>query len=119
VGKKTAVITEGPQDAQERTIRALGIADKVDFLATTSAFGVSKTTGLFGKVMQHLKIGPADMVYIGDNEQRDMIPATEPGIYCVHYAEKENFSLDVYPAKINTLKKLQFILTEGHSDIMQ
>jgi HAD superfamily hydrolase (TIGR01549 family) len=114
LGKKIAVITEGPQDAQERTMRALGLVDKADFLATTSAFGVSKTTGLFERVMDHLKISPADMVFVGDNEQRDMLPATRLGIYGIHYAEKENFSLDVYPAKINTLKKLQYILTGGH-----
>ncbi|KAF2109589.1 hypothetical protein BDV96DRAFT_604487 [Lophiotrema nucula] len=41
MGKKIAVITEGPQDAQERTMQALGIADKVEFLATTNAFGLS------------------------------------------------------------------------------
>jgi putative hydrolase of the HAD superfamily len=114
MGKKIAVITEGPQDAQERTMRALGLVDKVDFLATTNAFGVSKTTGLFERVMDHLKIGPADMVFVGDNEKRDMDPATRLDIYGIHYAETENFSLDVYPAKINTLKKLQYILTGGH-----
>ena len=96
-------------------MHTLGIADEIDFLATTNAFGVSKTTGLFEKVLNHLEISPAEMVYVGDNEQRDMVPATRLSI---HYAEKENFSLDIYPAKLNTLKKLQYILTGGHFDIV-
>lgn len=110
IGKKIAVITEGPQDAQERTLEALGLMDKIDFLATTNFFLVSKTAGLFKEVLKHLKIGAADMVYVGDSEQRDILPAMNQGIYTVHYAEHEHFSLDIYPAKINTLEKLEYIL---------
>ncbi|KAI1159832.1 hypothetical protein F5B18DRAFT_635222 [Nemania serpens] len=38
MGKKIAVITEGPQDAQERTVDALGIKSYIDCLATTSEY---------------------------------------------------------------------------------
>jgi putative hydrolase of the HAD superfamily len=110
MGKKIAVITEGPQDAQKRTLKTLKLEDKIDFLATTNFFHVSKVDGLFGKVLEELKIGASDMVYIADSKERDMIPAAEHGIYAIHYAEMESFSLDLYPAKINTLKKLEYIL---------
>lgn len=110
MGKNIVIVTEGPQDAQERTIEALGIAGYVDFLATTNHFRVAKTDGLFGKVLQHLDISPADMAYIGDSEQRDMEPATAEGIFCIHLAEAEHVSLDTNPPRVNTLRKLQYIL---------
>lgn len=36
-GHKIAVISEGPQDAQERTIEALGLTSNIDYLATITA----------------------------------------------------------------------------------
>ncbi|TQN66479.1 Glyceraldehyde 3-phosphate phosphatase [Colletotrichum shisoi] len=111
LGKKIVIITEGPQDAQERTIRHLGIAEQVDALVTTNSFKLSKVDGLFPKVLQHLGITPAEMAYIGDNEQRDMEPASAEGIFCIHFAEAANFSLDVYPPRINTLAKLDCIMS--------
>ncbi|KAL8387203.1 hypothetical protein RB595_010081 [Gaeumannomyces hyphopodioides] len=111
LGKKIVVITEGPQDAQERTVEALGIAGYVDFLATTNHFGVSKVDGLFGKVLQQLGVYPSDIAYIGDNYERDMKPAMADGIFSIHLAEAKNVSLNSFPPRINTLKKLQLILS--------
>jgi putative hydrolase of the HAD superfamily len=108
--KKIVVITEGPEDAQQRTVSALGIAHLIDFLATTSSFGVSKTNGLFREVLTHLNIGAADIVYIGDNADRDILPAMAEGIFCIHYAEHDIFSLDTSPLRIDTLRKLEHII---------
>lgn len=111
LGKKIVVITEGPQDAQERTVEALGIAGHVDFLATTNRFGVSKVDGLFGKVLEHLGVYPSDVAYVGDNYERDMQPAMAEGIFSIHLAEAKNVSLASFPPQVNTLKKLQVILS--------
>ncbi|KAM3448666.1 hypothetical protein MY3296_007558 [Beauveria thailandica] len=111
VGKKIVVITEGPQDGQERTVEALGIGSYIDFLATTNHFGVSKTDGLFPKVLQHLGISSGDMAYIGDNVRRDMEPALSAGIFSIHFAESKNVSLNLVTPQINTLRKLQYIIS--------
>ncbi|OAA41887.1 Haloacid dehalogenase-like hydrolase [Beauveria brongniartii RCEF 3172] len=111
MGKKIVVITEGPQDAQERTVEALGIGSYIDFLATTNHFGVSKTAGLFTKVLEHLGISSGDMAYIGDNVQRDMEPALSAGIFSIHFTESKNVSLNLVPPQINTLRKLQYIIS--------
>lgn len=110
MGKKIVIITEGPQDAQEWTLNELDIKDKVDYLATTNFFRTSKVDGLFGKVLEHLKIDAASMVYVGDSEERDMVPAMKEGIFSILYADHECFSLDKTPVRINTLKKLENIL---------
>lgn len=111
LGKKIVVITEGPHDAQERTLHRLGIDKYIDFLATTNHFGVGKTDGLFPLVLDHSGVIPDDMVYIGDNEDRDMTPALAEGIFSVHLAETEHVSFNTIPPKINTLRKLQHILS--------
>lgn len=114
MGKKIVVMTEGPQDAQERTVQALGIKDYIDFLATTNKFGCTKTDGLFPKVLKHLGISPDQIAYIGDNEQRDMEPAMAEGIFSIHFAETKHVALNTTPPRINTLRKLQYILSDEH-----
>lgn len=111
MGKKIIVITEGPQDAQERAVRGLGIDGFIDFLATTTHFGVAKTDGLFPPVLEHLCVTSGDIVYIGDNEERDMKPALAEGIFSIHLAEMKHVSFNTIPPKINTLRKLQYILS--------
>ncbi|KAF4450099.1 hydrolase-the HAD superfamily protein [Fusarium austroafricanum] len=105
-GRKVAVITEGPQDAQERAVRDLGIEPYIDFLATTNLFGVAKISGLFGKVLDHLKIKPDGIVYIGDSQQRDIEPATAEGIYVIHLHEAQMEPLVLQPPSINSLEVL-------------
>ncbi|KAJ4152546.1 hypothetical protein NW754_004341 [Fusarium falciforme] len=105
-GRKITVITEGPQDAQERAVRDLGIASYIDFLATTNRFGVAKTSGIFGKVLKHLDIQPSEIVYVGDSKERDVEPATEEGIYTIHLREDETVSLALSPPSINSLEVL-------------
>lgn len=110
-GRKIVVITEGPQDAQERAIQDLGIAEYIDFLATTNFFGVSKTSGLFPKVLDHLQILPDEIAYIGDSTQRDIEPATKEGIYAIHLHETQAEPLVLQAPSINSLDVLVQLVT--------
>lgn len=85
-GKKIMVITEGPQDAQERTVKQL-LGGKIDSLVTTNKFGVSKVDGLFSEVLKQFDTLPSQMVYVGDSLERDIIPATSVGIFAIHFDE--------------------------------
>ncbi|SPJ91030.1 uncharacterized protein FTOL_13432 [Fusarium torulosum] len=105
-GRKIAVITEGPQDAQERAIRDLGIDKYIDFLATTNYFGVAKISGLFGKVLNHLEIQHQDLVYVGDSQPRDIEPATKEGIYAIHLHEDQTEPLVLHPPSVKSLDVL-------------
>jgi putative hydrolase of the HAD superfamily len=86
-GKKIAVITEGPQDAQERTLAALGLMSLIDYLATTNKLGVAKIDGMFPYVLQTLRVSAGELIMVGDSWERDMIPAMEAGITCVWFDE--------------------------------
>lgn len=109
-GKKIAVITEGPQDAQERTIKRLRIAEHIDFLATTNFFGVSKVDGLFPKVLGHLNIAPSDIAYVGDSKERDMRPAHGTGICCIQFSPNEEAMLESETPRINKMNLLNNLL---------
>lgn len=113
MGKKIVIITEGPLDAQKRTIEWLGLGPHIDFLFTTNQFGVSKIDGLFPKVLKCLDISPSEMVYIGDSEERDMMPAMKEGIFSIHLDHTKMTSWDSNPPHINSLKDLHFLFLEN------
>jgi FMN phosphatase YigB (HAD superfamily) len=110
-GKRIVIITEGPQDAQERTVQALGLEPYIDFLATTNRFGCAKTTGLFASVMDHLEIEADDIVFIGDSWQRDMEPTMAEGILSIHLDDSKATNLGASPPAVASLSELQHILS--------
>lgn len=109
-GRSIVVITEGPQDAQERAIRDLGIEKSVNFLATTNFFGVAKTSGLFLKVLDHLDISPDEMAYVGDSMERDIVPARGHGVYSIHFDEGQDIDIISDPPSIKSLTVLENLL---------
>ncbi|EYE98310.1 HAD family hydrolase [Aspergillus ruber CBS 135680] len=94
LNKKIIVITEGPQDAQEWTVRELGIAPYIDILVTTNEIGKSKVDGLFSVVLEKYSIDAGDIIYVGDNEVRDVVPARSEGLLAVFYNEHGETRLD-------------------------
>jgi FMN phosphatase YigB (HAD superfamily) len=110
IGKKIAIVTEGPEDAQEWTLEKLGIASNVDVLVTTNRFRRAKVDGLFVLVLKHLNIDAESIVYVGDSLERDISPARAEGILAVQFDEMESAFLDMTDLKINSLQKLENIL---------
>jgi putative hydrolase of the HAD superfamily len=111
--KKIAIITEGPQDAQERTLAALGLTPFVDYLATTNKLGVAKINGMFPHVVQTLGVRAEEVVMVGDSWERDMVPALDAKLVCVWFDEKGDGGAEVDGvARISTLRELQG-LVEG------
>ncbi|OGM50473.1 hypothetical protein ABOM_001022 [Aspergillus bombycis] len=112
LGKKVIVVTEGPQDAQQWTVEELGLARYVDVLVTTNEIGQSKVDGLFPAVLDRHGIVASDIVYVGDNENRDVVPARAAGILAVLYDEKGGFRLDDCAAlQVDSLGKLEHLLS--------
>ncbi|KAL3442810.1 HAD-like domain-containing protein [Aspergillus insuetus] len=112
LGKKIAVITEGPQDAQAWTITQLGIETYVDYLATTNQFRVSKTSGLIPQVLEHLGIKPNEIVHIEDSMERDIVPASKEGILCIHLADKQGGMTDDGVFQVSELAKVERLLLQ-------
>lgn len=100
IGKSVIIITEGPKDAQEWTLHELGLEPYVDVVVTSNEIGKSKFEGLIAEVLRIHHISVKDMVYIGDNETRDIIPTVQEGIMAIHYNEQEESRLCVLESLI-------------------
>ncbi|QDS77882.1 hypothetical protein FKW77_000423 [Venturia effusa] len=109
-GKHVIVITEGPADAQKWTVHELGLEPYVNVLVTTNETGKSKVDGLIAEVLRLHQIPAQDMVYIGDNEARDIVPARQVGVLAIHYNEMENSQLDVEPLRTQSLETLRILM---------
>jgi putative hydrolase of the HAD superfamily len=114
LNKKVIVVTEGPADAQDWTIRELGLWPYVDILVTTNEVGRSKVDGLFAAVLEKYSIHPEKIIYFGDNEVRDVHAAQKEGILAFLYDQKQEDQLR-FPAalRINSWDKLQNLLLDG------
>ncbi|KAL8831300.1 MAG: hypothetical protein Q9170_005358 [Blastenia crenularia] len=110
LGKEVVLITEGPEDAQQWTLRELGIADNVDTLITSNRYGKTKTDGLFAAALVTLRIKANDFIFIGDNMSRDIEPARAEGIMTIHYSESENVRLQPDGLRVNSHWKLLELL---------
>lgn len=110
IGKNVVVVTEGPQDAQEWTLEELGLSEHIDMLITSSKFGKSKSDGLFQSVLGALDIEGKDMVYIGDNYARDIVPAREQGITTIHFSGGEDEVLARHGTRVNSLLQIESVL---------
>lgn len=112
LGKKIIIVTEGPADAQEWTVRELGLLPYVDVLVTTNEVGKSKLEGLFSTVLQKYSIDAADIVYFGDNPIRDIEAARKEGIVAILYDEKQERQLaDFGSLRIESWDALRSIIT--------
>lgn len=78
-GLKVMVVSEGPHDAQEKTLERLGISQYIDRLFTSSKMGVNKTNGLLSRALAEVECKASECVMLGDNLDRDVMPALNAG----------------------------------------
>ena len=116
-GKTVAIISEGPHDAQELTLKRLGLSPYIDQLITSSAYGQSKTDGLFQTSLDVLGCSPKEMLFIGDNPIRDYDAALEIGIHTL-LLDEDNKTDDTR-TKIRNLLEIKDIFFTSSPNITQ
>jgi haloacid dehalogenase superfamily, subfamily IA, variant 3 with third motif having DD or ED/haloacid dehalogenase superfamily, subfamily IA, variant 1 with third motif having Dx(3-4)D or Dx(3-4)E len=78
---KLGMITNGRDFYQRNKIRSLGIESYFDDIVISEAAGVRKPDhAIFQLSLSHLNIAADEAVFVGDNIQKDMIPAKELGM---------------------------------------
>lgn len=74
-GVRTGIITDGFADVQKSKIKALGIQEYIDKIVITDELGgvqCRKPNPIgFEKMLKMLDVKPQEMVYIGDNPNKD------------------------------------------------
>ena len=76
----------------KRFLNHLGIPEIKIF--TSSEYGLTKSTGLFGEVQRNLGVPYSDWIHIGDNLQSDVLSSGRLGIKSFHYPSMEKQLID-------------------------
>ena len=108
-GRRVVIISEGPYDAQEMTLRRLGLLSFVNLLVTSSTHRLSKADGLFALALEKLGCQPEQILYIGDNPDRDYAAARALNIPAILLQEDDEEGGVVEP-RIRSLKEVAEIL---------
>lgn len=82
-GLQIMIVSEGPYDAQEKTLQRLGISEYIDRIYTSSRMGVHKTNGLLQKALEDAGCRVDECVMLGDNLERDIKPALAIGVTAI------------------------------------
>lgn len=118
-GKSIAILTEWPQDAQERTIAELGLEQYCNKVVTTNQLVVAKTDRLFARALDDIGVKSENVIMVGDSWERDIVPALEAGIDCVWLNEKEQDEIEKFVCVrgeekcvivVNSLDELRFLI---------
>lgn len=113
---KLALITDGDKNVQRNKVHALKLNDLLDYIVYTDDYGPSgkkPNTISFKKVLKELGGKPEEMIYVGDNPEKDFIGAKKIGIKTIQiYRDKvgkNNFSEEF--AANYSIKKIEDLLT--------
>lgn len=113
---KLALITDGDKNVQRNKVHALKLNDLLDCIVYTDDYGPSgkKPSAIsFKKVLKELGGKPEEMIYVGDNPEKDFIGAKKIGIKTVQiYQDKvddnnlpEEFTANYSIKKIENLAR--------------
>lgn len=117
MGKMVAVITDGDQEVQERTLEMLGLIDHIDYLGTSSAFRHLRSKKIFRNVLDFLQIEARDMLYVGYSKKRHIEPARELGIFVILFADEiQRYSWDKPTPKITSFGEFEAMITKQDSN---
>jgi FMN phosphatase YigB (HAD superfamily) len=95
-GLRIMVVSEGPHDAQEVTLKRLGIELLADLLVISTAKKTFKRGGLLKIALGRARCAPHELIYVGDSLENDIGPAQEAGVPNIYVGEN--------PAPAGTVK---------------
>lgn len=85
-GYKLGLITDGNVQVQQSKASALDIEDFFDCMIFSDEYGVEnqKPNPLpYKKTLDNLAVGPAELIYVGDNPHKDFVGAKKLGMYAI------------------------------------
>ena len=94
-GYKLGIISDGLPAGQHRKINAMGLPDLVDEIIVTDDLGGPQfrkpCIDAFVRMRELLGVEYEEMVYVGDNIDRDIEPCEKLGIRAVHFNNPKGF----------------------------
>ena len=84
---KTGIITDGLHSVQKKKVNALRLKDFVDFIIYTDELGPNYEKphpAAFLRALEVLNLEPQNVLYIGNNPEKDILGANSVGMISVH-----------------------------------
>ena len=106
-GARLGVISNGPDDMQQRKIKAIGLSDFFDVVVTAERAGVGKPNReIFELALRELGLPASDCCCVGDNLNNDAVGAQAAGLTGI-FLDRSHTLTDHYDGlTIHTLKAL-------------
>jgi FMN phosphatase YigB (HAD superfamily) len=85
-GWRIGILTNGPPDVERRKIGALGLSWAVDAVVFATEHGEHSgkpDDAPFHEIARRLRVDPADVVYVGDDERCDIAGAMAVGMTAI------------------------------------
>jgi FMN phosphatase YigB (HAD superfamily) len=81
-GLRVGIAGNQPEGAAEAVA---GLVAPGDLVATSAGWGVSKPDpAFFARLVDELGLAPAEIAYVGDRVDNDVVPAADAGLVAVH-----------------------------------
>ncbi len=86
-GIKCHVLTNGPSDSQRRRLSRLGFVPFLDNVFVSEELGAFKPDpAVFAATVDRIGRPPNQILVVGDDLNRDILPARKAGLHAVHFA---------------------------------
>lgn len=118
----TGIITDGNSQVQHNKIKSLQLDNYVDEIVVTYDFGEEYSKPhprAYLHMLEHFECKPKQMIYIGDNPNKDFIGARELGIHTIRIVRECGDHMQIrlhrdYEAdyEVNTLELLKKIINQ-------
>lgn len=110
-GLRIGVLTNGPDDLQRAKIAAIGLTDRLGPVLAADVLGVAKPhPGAYAGLCAALDLGPASVLYVGDDHELDVVAARSAGLHAVHL-DRRGVGLEPEHTRITSLRELAPHLT--------
>ncbi len=84
-GLPIIIVTDAHTDMARARLEQVELLDSVDTLITCDMTGLKKSdTGFFENTLEIAGMGPREVIFVGDSQVRDIIPASKAGIITAH-----------------------------------
>ena len=113
-GIKVGIITDGRVSGQKRKLKSLGLDELVDDIIITDELGgmqFRKPCDIAFRIMQRRwEIPFEQMVYVGDNVEKDFQAPKQLGMRSLHFKNKDGLYFTDEPVGIETIKTISDIV---------
>jgi putative hydrolase of the HAD superfamily len=89
IGVKIGILTDYETEYQIEKLKHLKLLDYIDTVVTSEEVGIEKPSSkMFLHILNNMNLKADDVIMIGDNYSKDIIGATQMGIYSFFYSKK-------------------------------